>query len=145
MRSDVVRTTREKDVNTTLRRRYGNPATVEREVTRHEHVVERAAYWFLRTGRPWLLRESEAQYAALGPAMRPTRRENFDAMLALLRERARGAVFDDRFASQPLGAGQPVQVRGNEAAVPSGADAANDLIVQVLAAWLVRPKGGVYR
>jgi hypothetical protein len=142
-RSDVIRSTREKDVPATYGR-HTNAATVVQDVTRNEHVVDRAAYWFPRTGRPWLLREREAQYAGLGTEMRPTRRENFEAMLALLRARARGAVFDDRFAAQPLNGRHIVHVRGHDAAAPA-LNAANDLIVHVLAVWLARPNAGPYR
>jgi hypothetical protein len=141
-RNDVVRSTREKEIPGPYSR---HPTTVVREVTRNEHVVEHAAYLFPRGGRPWILREREAQYAGLEGAMRPTRHENFAATLALLRAHAPNAVFDDRFATQPLNGAHVVMIRGHDAATAPTSDTASDLIVHVLAAWLARPKGGPYR
>lgn len=105
------------------------------ETSRTEAVTEREAYLFPRAAlgerppRPWLVRESSVQYAALGASMRPTRRENFRNTVALLRERAPRAVCDDRFNA------------GQYDRHYSGLD----LTVHLLGRWLLFGRGGPYR
>lgn len=46
--------------------------------------------------KPWILRESSANYTALGAQMGVSRFENFTRMLALLRAKIPAAVYDER-------------------------------------------------
>lgn len=140
-RTDVVRTTRERDVEVTGR----SARIVERDHARHEHVMEQSAYLVPRHGSPWVLHERGAKYVALGNAMRPTQHENFAAMVSLVRGRALGAIFDDRFAMQPQMGSQLVMVRGHDSAEASSTDAGIDMAVHLLAQWLLRGHGGPYR
>jgi hypothetical protein len=121
-------------------------APVEMERTSHERVTELSAYLFPREERRvWLLREHEAQYLALGPAMRLTSHENFLATVARLRAQAPTALYDDRFATSPRHASQAVRVRDHQPAVTRPSDAGIDLTVHLLVQWLTRPRGGPYR
>lgn len=146
-RTDVVRTTREKEVVDGSTR---PPPIVTVDHARNESITEQAAYVFLRqvpdapSPRPWLIHEREARYLALGAAMKPTRHDNFAATIALLRART-AAVYDDRFAGRARGTSQLVHVRGHDAAVPSLSDKNIDLTVHLLAASLARGQGGPYR
>ncbi len=60
--------------------------------TEREPVV----YVFHRGAAPWLLTESHLRYAGLGSALRPTRLENFAALLQAVRTAAPGAPYDAR-------------------------------------------------
>jgi hypothetical protein len=74
--------------------------TTRREVVTQTEVRDAVLYIFRRSlARPWILRERGARYAALGDALRPSSLENFATSIRLLRERARGAIFDDRLTS----------------------------------------------
>jgi hypothetical protein len=145
LRTAVRRSTRETELVPAGAR---PPVTVEREHQAHEKVVERAVYLVPRragAARPrlWLVHEMEARYLGLGRAMRPTRRENFDATVALVRARATRAVHDDRYVAQPYAGRGLVEVRGNASADAPRSDGALELLVQILADWLLG--GGPYR
>ncbi|GAC1351238.1 MAG: hypothetical protein NVSMB1_02350 [Polyangiales bacterium] len=45
---------------------------------------------------PWLLRESETHYQGLGARLQPTTAANFLTTIALLRERSKPAIYDER-------------------------------------------------
>jgi hypothetical protein len=145
MRSNVVRSTKEKE----LRPQGGRPArTVEVEHENHETLVVHAAYLVPRPAgatrpRSWLLHEREASFLALGAALRQTRRDNLTAALDLIRERAPGAIYDDRFVAHPLLASHVVTVRDNLSPDPPGVDAAVALSAFLLAEWLLG--GAPYR
>lgn len=71
---------------------------------------EPVLYLFRRTGRDHLLvRENGLQYDGLGPRLGRTRHENFNGLIAVLRERAPHAFYDQRYVAQrpprlPIGA-----------------------------------------
>lgn len=145
LRSPVLRSTREKE----LRSHGGRPpATVEVEHLAHESIDAHAAYVFPRAGgstrpRPWLLHERETSFLGLGPGLRLTRRENLGAAIDLVRRRAPGAVYDDRFVGRPLVSSQMIAVRGNVTAEAGPPDGNADLAVHLLAEWLLG--GAPYR
>lgn len=60
---------------------------------------EPVLYLFRKAGGPWLLTETQGRYAALGPLVRPTRLENFNTLLRLVRERLPGVPWDERLVS----------------------------------------------
>jgi len=139
LRATVVRSRREKE----LRPQGGRPpATVEVERTAHESVVVHAAYVVpgLRDAtrpRIWLVHERESSFLVLGAALRKTRRENLTCALDLIRERAPRAVYDDRFVLHPLVSSQIVTVRDNLSPEAPPPDGSADLLVCILADWLL--------
>jgi hypothetical protein len=141
--TSIVRTTREKETETIRGRR----TEVDVEHTRAEHSVEQALFLFVPgEGVPWVLRAGEARYLALGAELRPTAMENFLVTVALLRERAPQAVYDERFALHPLSRHAQTHVRGHDSAAPELGDAGVDVRVHLLARALVRSGGeGPYR
>ena len=147
-RTAVMRSTVEKDLVTfgAHRRSYA----VDTEHTRHEHAVDYAAYVFPMPARdgdpevaPFLLQEGELKYVALGPSLRPTRRENFMLTLELLRARTR-APYDDRFLAHPGPATHLVRARDHDAVATGRTDGATDLTAHLLALWLTQ-QGSPYR
>lgn len=60
---------------------------------------EPVLYLFRQNGSPWLLAESQGRYGGLGPLVRPTRLENFNTLLRLVRERLPGVPWDERLVS----------------------------------------------
>ena len=70
--------------------------TVKRDVVRTNEDREQVIYIFRRRQPACLLREAVAQYGGLGEAVRPTRIENFQTTLRLLRANATAVPFDDR-------------------------------------------------
>jgi hypothetical protein len=128
--TSIWRTTREKEIVPTR----GGGRTVEVEHTRTDHAVEQALFLFVRDeGVPWVLRASEARYLSLGGAMRPTAIENFLVTIALLRERAPHAIYDERFVARPLARQAETHVRGHESASPELADPGLEVRLHVLA------------
>jgi hypothetical protein len=70
---------------------------VEREVVSRQESRQQVLYLFRRSGlTPWILRERETHYGALGKAMQPTSLLNFNTTLELIRARSPGAPYDDR-------------------------------------------------
>ena len=121
------------------------PVVTELERSR-EHLNDVVAYLFPRErGVPWMVREQETQYLSLGPRMKLTRHDNFRETVALIRSRAPGAIYDDRFAKDPRIAAQLVQVSGHETAAPGAGDERVDVLVHALGEWLLRGQGGPYR
>lgn len=143
-RTNVERTTREKEIVYNVR---GARTEVERDWTTHEYVSQQALYLFPRNGaRPWLLLEREAHYLGLGEHMGPTRRENFDRAMALIRARASRAVFDDRFAKTEMSTRRDVSVRGNDQPeLGREQSRATDLVIHMLKLWLCRDRSTPYR
>jgi hypothetical protein len=137
----VLRTTREKEIEPVRGRR----TEVDVEHTHTEHSIEHALFLFPKGGPPWVLRAGEARYLALGKALRPTAMENFLVLVALLRDRAPRAVYDERFVAHPLARRAEARVRGEDSADPPLGDMAVELPVQVLVQALVRSGGGPYR
>ncbi len=96
------RTTTTKEKKTSLARAalsggLVSSKTVETETTRSTEAREPVAYVFRVSGEPpWLLSASRLRYEGLGARLAPTQNENFEALLALLQERAPRAITDTR-------------------------------------------------
>jgi hypothetical protein len=143
--TSVWRTTRESERLVPGPRGERPEVTVER--TRAEHTVEQALFLFERGGgMPWVLRASDARYLGLGAALRPTTIENFVATIAILRERAPRAIYDDRFVAHPLARQTETHVRGHDTAAPPLGDRAVEVRLHLLASTLGRgAHAGPYR
>lgn len=100
--------------------------TETKKVTTREEDREQVLYVFRRGGAtPWLLSESHAQYQdALKDRLAPTRKENFQRAVALLRERAPSALYDERL------------VKGNHAPGAKREEGGDtDLYAHLIATW----------
>jgi hypothetical protein len=63
---------------------------------------EQVLYLIRQDGRdPMILREQRLRHQGLGARAKPTSPENFATLITLLRERAPGALFDDRLFTRP--------------------------------------------
>ena len=63
---------------------------------------EQVLYLIRQDGRdPMILREQRLRHQGLGARVKPTSLENFATLVALLRERATGALYDDRLFTRP--------------------------------------------
>ncbi len=146
VRTEVARTTQELDFPGVSDESARN---LRHDVTKTEHSLSHAAYLFPSRGagsrRPWLLEEGTAQFLSLGAAMQPTRRANFFTTLARIRDLAPHAIVDDRFVTSPRTASTVLHVRGTDATPKVAAGASVDLVVHILADWLMRDRGGPYR
>lgn len=121
----------------------GTSVTVPVERTTHERNAEEVLYLFSSTDVPWLLVQSLVRYGALGIALRPTQRENFDLLTETLRARAPWAGFDETLRTSPVE--RAATVTKNETNARTGAPPRSiDLAAHVLARRSVR-KRGVYR
>jgi hypothetical protein len=99
--------------------------TTKREVVTHTETREQVLYLFSRSGgTPWILRERTARYAGLGSDLAPSALENFRTTVQRLRQRAPGAVYDERLLN-------PRPVRG----IADGV-AATDLLAHLIVADL---------
>jgi len=137
----VQRTSREISYRATAR------GTV-REEDQHrstEHALEMVALLYFREGHPWLMRQSETRYVALGSQVRPTVHENFQLAIEWLRARAMNAVYDDRYVRRPLRPDKPVEVRDSDTARALSSDKSVEQTLHALGTWLGRGRGGPYR
>ncbi len=137
----VVRTTRQVTARTTAR----GTARMEETRTAMERNLEKIAVLYWRTGEPWLLRQSEARYVALGDGLQSTNSRNFELAVGWLRGRAPSAVYDRRFVDSPLMPQRAVPVRGAEAARALSSDRSVELVLHALGTYLARDRGGPYR
>jgi hypothetical protein len=121
---------------------------VRRETMTSEHDASQSLYIFRADGEtPWIMREREAHYSALGHACGPVQHQNFLAAIRALRARAPNAYFDDRLALHPrspehftLSLGRP-----DGGALP-WADHGADLAAHLLALWAAcKAAGDPYR
>ncbi len=146
-RQDVLREKKEIDMEFHGRR----AERVEKIETHHETTLELSAYLFRRKGDdaqprpPWILHEREAQYLALGHRMQAVRRSNFNVTIALVREHARQALFDDRFVKSPINTTDFVHVMGSDEPRTFIAPRGVEVQATLLALWLERSRGGPYR
>jgi len=114
---------------------------MRKAVTTTSHATssdsQRVLYVFRASGEPpWMLREREANYAALA-RVAPTARENFDAMTALLRARAPHAAYDARLL-QPRRVPETLRVAGDARNKTTTSSMASgiDLLAHLVAMWL---------
>lgn len=146
-RTDVLREKKEVDFVQAGRR----AERIERVVSHHENTMDLSAYVFPQQHQdgtphpPWVVHEREAQYLSLGQRMQPTRRANFMSTIALIREHARGAIFDDRFVKSPIHTQDFIMVSGSDEARSDIAPRGVDVQATLLALWLERSSGGPYR
>jgi len=76
--------------------------TETRDVTKRSEDTEQVLYVFAAAGEtPWLLRELATNYGGLGATLAPTATANFHAAIALFRQRAPHARFDDSLLRRP--------------------------------------------
>ncbi|WP_437592054.1 hypothetical protein [Sorangium sp. So ce1000] len=109
--------------------------TVTREETRVSDERSEVLYLFRKSGeRPWLLRERSASYGWLGGKLAPSSIQNFAATIALLRQRAPGAVYDERLT----GPRRQLPFSGNGSPSP---DPTADLLADLLARWALQAVG----
>ena len=125
---------------------------VRRETLTAEHDAPHSLYIFpADAGTPWLLREREAHYGALGAAAGPVQHLNFLRTIGVLRARAPQACFDDRLAGHQRSPEHITRSFGR----PGGgegpwADHGADLAAHLLARWFATKTlssgvGGPYR
>ena len=148
-RTDITRIGVDRDLGSRLSSM--SATSHEQEYTLHERVEDRSAFLFRRShedgthAHPWLLHEREAQFLGLGAGMRATRHDNFDATLALVRDHAREAIFDDRFVRDPLATTDLATVNGPPTLSGSTAPRGIEVMANLLALALGRTRGGPYR
>lgn len=66
-------------------------------------MEEREGFLHLYAGEhpPLVFREASLHYQALGASLKPAANANFEILVTLLRERATGALFDERLCDKP--------------------------------------------
>ena len=139
IKSAIQRTTHELIVTA----RLAKPAKVDvADVVHNEHAAERVLFVFGRATPPCAIRETEARFLGLGRAMKPTAHANFLETVAVLRERAPAARYDERFTASPISSADVGSVRDNDTPVVHGGDPAIDLQIHLLASWLRSEHGG---
>jgi hypothetical protein len=98
-------------------------------------------YVFRRSGEtPWILHEHGTSWPGMVATLAPSEGENFRRAVAALRQRAPGAVFDDRLATRR--AAERTAVSGaasGSMTVKTSSEAGVDLLAHVLALWVSRP------
>lgn len=143
--SSIWRTTRE--LENEMPGVRGRQIQVKVDRTRADHAIEQALFLFVRGGGvPWVLRAGEARYLSLGAALRPTSMENFLVTVALLRDRAPRAIYDERFVARPLVRQAETHVRGHDTASPELGDLGVEVRLHLLARALAQGSGtGPYR
>lgn len=113
--------------------------TVTREETRVSDERSEVLYLFRKSGeRPWLLRERSASYGWLEGKLAPSSIQNFTATVALLRQRAPGAFYDERLTGPRRQI--PFSVSGADSPDPTA-----DLLAHLIALWAsksIAPAGG---
>jgi hypothetical protein len=112
--------------------------------TSHAKAEERqpVLYVFRRSGAtPWLLQQHGTSWTGLAGAGRPpapTEAENYRVALELLRERAPGAVFDDRLTTRKVPETAALASAGATTAVRTSTTQGVDLLAHLVALWIAR-------
>lgn len=111
--------------------------TVETASTHAVAQKEPVVYLFHRGGPAWILSETGCRYDGLGPQVRPTRPENFQLLVRLMRERCPRAPYDERLVhARQAGEKVTADFTGHASAVSSAASV--DLLAHVIASALLR-------
>ena len=114
--------------------------TKEKSSTARTDQREEVLYVFHRAGStPWLVRERGTRYDGLGDKMGPLEHANFVTTVALLREHAPQAAYDDRLVSRKIPervAQFAAQACGDRRRVETSSEPGMDLLAHLLAAWL---------
>jgi hypothetical protein len=120
---------------------------VSRTVSAKSEAREDVLYIFRRSGqRPWILREGGTHYAGLGAVLAPTQRENFLATVKALRERARGAAYDERLAAvKKVPEKLSISVSGDTSTIAASSEAGMDALAHMLALLYSRRPSAPYR
>ncbi len=112
--------------------------TTVRQASSTRQEQEHVLYLFRRRGAtPWILRETGTFYTALGSAVAPSSLQNFVATIAALRDRAPGAIYDERLTAVrrvPERLARAVSGAGQSTALSS--ESGIDLLAHLVAAWL---------
>lgn len=80
--------------------------TVTKTTTKESREREPVVYLFRRAGPPWIFGEVHGRYGNLGSELKPSRLENFNTVVRLLRERAPAVPFDERLSKLRSGTDQ---------------------------------------
>jgi hypothetical protein len=117
------------------------------ETLTNEHDAQQSLYIFRNdVGLPWILREQDAHYSALGPALGFVQRQNFLVAIGMLRARAPRAHFDDRLAVHPRSPQHFERSFGRpDGGASPWADHGADLAAQLLALWFSHGSSSPYR
>ncbi len=112
--------------------------TVKKETRASTDEREGVLYLFRRSGAtPWILHEHGTAWTGL-PVVAATESENFRAAVALLRERAPGAVFDDRLVTRKAPERTSLSGGSGNATIRSSNEAGVDLLAHLVALWIAR-------
>jgi hypothetical protein len=122
----------------------GLPITKVSESESRRFAQEREAvlYVFRGDGAPWLLRAMHLRYDGLAERMRVSQTENFEILLATLRELAPNATFDSRLVSARPWTSKVVAASAKQTTTTSAPTV--DILAHVVAAELSR-KANPYR
>ena len=124
--------------------------TVTKEAKKSTDDREAVLYLFRRVGKPVLFGATRARYAGLGADVRPTQAENFERVIALLRERAPDAAYDARLVSLRVGVREKVSLAGASGSalgltMTASSASAVDILAHTVALALARREAGPYR
>jgi hypothetical protein len=115
--------------------------TVKTDTRTSTEERESVLYVFRRSGAtPWILHEHGTSWVGLGRPLAPSEAENYRVGVSVLRELARGAVFDDRLMTRK-GPETASVSRGGGAAgttVKTSSSAGVDLLAHLIAMWVAR-------
>jgi hypothetical protein len=121
----------------------GSSYVTTRERTRRERAAQNVLYVF-SSEAVWLFEENGIRWASLGVPLLPTRRDNFNALVSLVRARAVRASFDDSLVSHPPPQFDLVLAR-DRADVRASPNRAMDVAAQLIARRALRARGGPFR
>jgi len=99
--------------------------TVTKETKKSTDEREAVLYLFRRVGKPVLFGATRARYAGLGVDVRPTQAENFERVIALLRERAPDAAYDARLVALRVGVREKASLAGTGVSGPGATPASS--------------------
>jgi len=123
--------------------------TVTKETKKSTDEREAVLYLFRRVGKPVLFGATRARYAGLGVDVRPTQAENFERVIALLRERAPDAAYDARLVALRVGVREKASLAGTGVSGPGATTASSasavDILAHTVAMALARRDAGPYR
>ena len=114
----------------------------ENESRRFAQEREAVLYVFRGDGAPWLLRAMHLRYGGLAERMRVSQTENFEVLLATLRELAPNAAFDSRLVAARPWTSKVVVANTKQTTTTSAPTV--DILAHVVAAELAR-KANPYR
>ena len=110
--------------------------TVTRETRTETSERDPVLYVFRRSGQtPWLLRERGTAWAGHGGPMSPMATANFKTTVEKIRERAHGAVYDDRLVTRRGGPERLTSTGGSSNTTTRSSGTGVDVFAHVIAAW----------